>query len=269
MTFTFLLHCRRKFACNLSLALLIVLGGVVGQSALAADEPAKAGGWAGTAAIGPLAFPRYAGGRGTQVWAVPLLSINYEETFYVEIQRMGVYVLSSADKKLGLGLAVEPRFGFSAKDGPRLAGMSTRKTGLDGGLMLDWDIDVLAFSIAQFGDLNRSSRGRSQRFSVYRPLVKDDRWEFGALLAADRMDAKVANYYFGIPAAESTASRPAYRPGTTTNVSLGVSGTRRIDAHGALIFGANITRLGGEAARSPITETRRAAIYYLGYGWAF
>lgn len=81
--------------------------------------------------------------RRARVLPVPLLSISYNDTFYVELLRAGVYLHSSEDKKKGLGLAIEPRFGFSSKDGARLAGMSTRRTRLERGPSFDRDLDGL------------------------------------------------------------------------------------------------------------------------------
>ena len=233
-------------------------------------EPAAAeakDGWNGTAGAGPIVFPKYVGGKSTQVWPIPLLSINYAETFYVELERVGVYVLASDDKKIGLGFAVEPRFGFSAKDGARLLGMATRRDSLEGGPTFDWDFDVVAVSVAWFGDLNRSSHGNSLRASIYKPLLKNEHWDFGALLAFDRMNGKLANYYFGVRPSEATALRPGYQPGAGTSTSIGLSGTYNLDKRHALMFGANLARLARGAANSPIAETNRAAMYYIGYGW--
>ena len=233
-------------------------------------EPAAAeakDGWNGTAGAGPIAFPKYVGGKSAQVWPIPLLSINYDETFYVEIERVGVYVLASDDKKVGLGLAVEPRFGFSAKDGARLAGMATRRDSLEGGPTFDWDFDVIAFSVAWFTDLNRSSHGNSLRASIYKPILKNEHWDFGALLAFDRMNGKLVNYYFGVRPSEATSSRPGYQSGAGTNVSIGLSGTYNLDKRHALMFGASLARLSKSAANSPIAETNRSTVYYLGYGW--
>ena len=225
-------------------------------------------GWSGTATLGPVIFPKYVGGKGTEVWPLPILSINYDETFYVEIQRVGVYLLASDDKKIGLGLAAEPRFGFSAKDGRLLQGMSKRRDSIEGGPTFDLDFDVIAFSVAYFGDLNRSSRGGSIRASLYKPLVKDDRWEVGSLLAFDAMNSRLANYFFGVRPTEATALRPEYRPGKGISTSVGVSGTYKLDKQHTLMFGAIATRLPRAVAASPIVETRQATTLYVGYGWS-
>jgi len=126
---------------------------------------------------------------------------------------------------------------------------------------------VVAFSLGYFNDVNHSSRGNSMRASIYKPLVKNERWDFGALLAFDRLGAKVADYFFGVPANEATSARSQFHAGAGTNTSLGISGTYNLDKRNAIIFGLIATQLGRYATASPIVETRKANMLYLGYGW--
>ena len=225
-------------------------------------------GWNGTAGAGFISFPRYTGGQQLQTIPIPVLSINYNETFYVEIERIGVYVLASDDKKIGLGLAVEPRFGYNASANQRLAGMATRRNSLEGGLTFDWDFDSIAFSAAWLTDMTKSSRGASIRFSLYRPLLKTNRGEIGIVTSADRMSTATADYFFGVRGNEANLSRPSFSAGAGTTVSIGIGGTYRTGIHSALIFGANIGKLAKSVARSPIVENNRSQQIYLGYGWA-
>ena len=248
-------------------SIFLTLVTLIFNSQACAETEATATGWKGTAGIGPISFPKYVGGKQAQTWLIPVLSINYNETFYVEFQRVGVYLLASDDKKIGLGFAVEPRFGFTAADGILLRGMATRRTSIEGGPTFDWDFDVVAISLAWFGDLNRTNRGQSGRATAYAPILKNESWDVGVLLSAERTSARVSNYFFGVPANEVTALRPQYRPGAGTNLALGLSGTYRFDKRNTLLFGMVASRLGHEAAKSPIAETRRADQLYLGYGW--
>ncbi len=267
---------KNKF---LSFLLLSFLLAGAAQAQTAAD-PDRHEGWNGTAGFGPIVFPKYTGGKGEQVWPVPLLSIDYNETFYVEIQRMGVYFLGSDDKTIGLGVAVEPRFGFGPTDGARLAGMATRRDSLEGGLTFDVDYKWIAYSLGYFHDVNNTSRGGSARASVFLQLVKNERWDYGVLLAADRLSSKVANYYFGVPPGEAQVIAVSNSPGSgapflrsafqapaAINTSLGISGTYNLDKKNAIMFGVIGTYLDGRLANSPIVEKRWANTYYLGYGW--
>ncbi len=247
----------------------VLLLGIISTAVNAADEHNKdVRGWNGTVGIGPMVIPQYTGGNKLQALPLPLLSINYNETFYVEIQRVGVYVLASDDKKIGLGLAVEPRLGFKSSDGQRLAGMSTRRNSLEGGLTFDWDFETIAISAAWLTDMTKASRGASIRFSLYHPLSKTSRGEIGIVASADRMSAATADYFFGVRANESNLSRPAFSAGAGTTASLGIGGTYRAGTHGAFIFGANVGKLAKSVTRSPIVENNRSQQIYLGYGWA-
>ena len=251
-------------ACALAAASLPALA-----DSAPADPTNPSPGWTGTATLGPLILPKYEGGTRTQTWLIPILSVNYNDTVYVEFDRAGVYLLASDDKKMGLGLAVEPRFGFGAGDGARVAGFATRRSSLEAGPTFDWDLDVVAISVARLGDVNRTSRGASIKTSFYVPLRKDDRIEIGALAAFDTMDRKIADYYFGVRSSEATAARAEYHPGGGTHTSIGISGTFKVERGRAFTFAVVATRLAGSAAASPIAETRRATLAYAGYGLSF
>ena len=228
---------------------------------------AEKSGWSGTAGVGPMVFPSYSGGKGMQVWPLPLVSATYNDVVYVEPLRAGAYFAGSADKKMALGLAIEPRMGQHASDGAKLAGMSTRRNSLEGGLALDWDLDVVAISLSYFTDLTRSSKGSSARLYVVKELVKNDTWKFGAVVGADHLSARVANYFFGVTAAEATADRPFYQPGATTNAVYGFDGSYKLNPRYSIVFGVQATRLLGGAGNSPIVETRQANVGWLGFAW--
>ncbi len=224
-------------------------------------------GWDGVIGIGPAVFPKYTGGNALQTLPLPILSINYDETFFVEVQRIGVYVLASDDKKIGLALAAEPRLGWSSKDGARLAGMASRRSSAETGVTFDWEMNAFTLSLGAFIDANRTSRGSSQRLQLYKPFVKNNQMEIGALLSVDRLSKQVANYYFGVRANEVTASRAFYAPSAANNLGLGLSGTFKLNPKYALQLGINVTRLHKSLTRSPIIEARTSTFAYAAYGW--
>jgi outer membrane protein len=231
----------------------------------AASTPAKD--WTGYAGLGAVGYSRYVGGKGVSVLPAPLLSFEYKETVYVDLVRAGVRFWSSEDNKMALGLAAEPRFGFKSGDGPRLAGMSERRISVESGPSFEWDAPFASFNLAYFADATRASRGASLRGSVYKQVVDNARWDVGPYAGFERINGKVANYYFGVQAGEATADRPAYQPGAATNWLVGISGAYKFGNGYALMFGVQNTRLGGAAASSPIVETRNAKLGYIGLGW--
>ena len=236
-----------------------------GTSALAqvaSPEP----GWKGTLGAGVVAFPKYAGGRSMQSVLLPIAYIDYNDWFYVDLYRAGAYFWSSADKKQGLGIAVEPRIGFSQGEGPRLAGMATRKSALFGGLTYNAENDLGGLSVGYFGDLGNASKGGYWDVLLSRPFVKNRQWELSGTLEFSGVNAKYANYYFGVTPAEATPGRPAYTAGATINTTLWLTGQYNVSKRYALMFGANVTRLGSSAASSPIVERRDVPFVYLGFG---
>jgi outer membrane protein len=223
--------------------------------------------WTGYAGGGAIAYSKYVGGKGSSVIPAPLLSFEYKETVYVDLVRAGVRFWASGDNKMALGLAAEPRFGYRSSDGPRLAGMAERRISVEAGPSFEWETPLASLNLAYFADATRASRGASLRGSVYRQLLDTQHWDFGPYAGVERVNGKVANYYFGVRDSEAAPDRAAYHPGASTNWMLGVSGAYKFGNGMALMFGAQNTRLGGAAASSPIVETRNAKLGYIGLGW--
>ena len=233
----------------------------------AAGQPAASGsGWLGTLGIGPVAFPKYVGGKELQVLPLPIAYFTYEDWFYVNLYRAGAYVWGSEDKKRGISLSVEPRLGFHGHDGPRLEGMATRRNSLSAGPTFDWQSGRTAFSLGYFTDLSRASGGGYADLFLNRTVVHDDRWDASLSVEVTRLDSKIVDYYFGVPASEATPTRPEYQPGASTNVTLWITGQYNLTKREALMFGSNLMRLGAAAADSPIVERRLVPLFYLGIG---
>lgn len=231
-----------------------------------AQAPAAASGWSGTLGVGPVAFPRYVGGKDLQVLPLPIAYITYNDWFYVDLYRMGGYVWGSEDKKRGISLAVEPRLGFHANDGALLLGMATRRNSLSGGPTFDWQNGPNALSLGYFTDLSHASGGGYADLLFNRTFMRDALWDVSWTIELSRLDSKIVSYYFGVTPSEVTPTRPLYQPGATTDVTLWMTGQYNLTKRDALMFGANVTRLGGASADSPIVERRQALLLYLGFG---
>lgn len=228
------------------------------------EKKTEQSGWTGTVGAGPMVFSKYTGGTGAQTWVLPLVSASFNNILYIDPLRATLYVAGSAEKKIGLGFAVEPRMGFHLSDGAKLNGMATRRNSLEGGPTFDWDAGIVAISISWFTDLTSASNGTSSRLYFYKDLIDNDRWKLGANAGVDHMSAKVTNYYFGTTPSEVTADRPLYQPGGAANLVFGFDGSYKINQRYSMVFGLQATHLNGNAARSPIVETRRSAVGWIG-----
>lgn len=249
-----------------SLRPLVLLAFLLPALSCAADEGAARSAWEGTLGIGPFFVPDYVGGKGRRVVAAPLVDASYDDRFRMELFRGTAYLAASEDRKLGLGLAVEPRFyGFKPSDAARLGGMAARKDTAEGGLSLDWAAPWMDINVAWFGDLMHTARGTSLNATVEKALVDGARWSLSALAGVDRISSQTTNYYFGVRPEEATALRPRYQAGAATNQLAGLKGAFHLDDDRAIVFGTYLTRLGTAAAASPIVETRQARFFWLGY----
>ena len=145
--------------------------------------------WKGYAGGGAIAFPKYTGGRASETVVAPLLMVEFREMFYVDLVRAGVRLWSNADRTLALGIAAEPRFGFRASDGARLAGMATRRHSIELGPSLEWETPWLSVNLAWYGDVGDASGGTSLRAGAYRQLMDSRRWDLEAYVGVDRASA--------------------------------------------------------------------------------
>ena len=231
-----------------------------------AQAPATSSGWSGTVGAGPVVLPKYVGGKEMQALPLPIAYVTFNDWFFVNLYRAGAYVWGSEDKKKGISFSFEPRLGFHASDGAKLAGMATRRGSLSGGPTFDWQSDWGALSLGYFSDLSSASRGGYADALFNKPLIHDSRWDVSGTIELSRLDSKVVNYYFGVTPSEVTAMRPLYQPGATTNITPWITGQYNWTKRNALMFGANATWLGSAAARSPIVERGQALLFYLGLG---
>ena len=228
------------------------------------DSPSK---WHGTVGAGPVAIPRYPGSSHFEVLPLPIAYVDYDDRFYVNLFRAGGYVWSTEDKKAAIGFAVEPRLGIRPSSGQKLAGMETRRGGLQGGPTFDMEGAWGALSVGYFADLTGASHSGYLDAFYTKELIKNERWEVNGSLEISRLDAKYANYLFGVRATEVTPSRPLYQPGATTNATFWLTGQYNLTKKYALMFGGNVTQLGSAAANSPIVERRQVPLFYIGLGW--
>jgi outer membrane protein len=88
-----------------------------------------------------------------------------------------------------------------------------------------------------------------------------------AFVGIERLDSRVANYYYGVTGKESTASRPFYKTGSATELNAGLHFNFDFDQKNTVLFGCEVTWLGDPLANSPIVERRTGNLVYIGYGW--
>jgi len=237
--------------------------------AAAPVKPPSDGGLDGYLGVGIMSTVNYEGGGHNHLWLAPIANFDYDDTFYVYIDRVGLRLWSNANRNLALGVAAEPRFGFRAKDGSLLAGMQTRRTSIEGGPTLEWESPQLSVSVAYFNDLTGTTGGQSVHLSFFHQWLDRGPWDVGVYLDFEHLSDRITRYYFGVRPAEATATRPVYEPPASVNMSPGLTGAYRLGRHTALLFGGEANVLGDAAADSPIVRKRFGYMAYFGFGLAF
>jgi len=249
---------------------LVVLAVVVPdlQAATPAESPSDSG-LDGYLGVGVMSTVNYEGSAHNHLWLAPIANVDYKDTVYWYIDRVGVRFWSNASRNIALGVAGEPRFGYQAKDGVLLTGMQTRHGSVEAGPTLDWQLPQLSVSLAYFTDVSNTTGGQSVHVSFYHQWLDRGPWDVGVYLDFEYLTDRITRYYFGVTPAEATATRPTWDPPGSVNTSPGLIGAYRLDKHYALLFGGELNVLGDAAADSPIVQKRFGYMAYLGFGLAF
>lgn len=260
---------QRQFAVTRICATFVVAG-LVASNAVSAEENSREAPtpWVtGRAGLGAIAFPRYIGGTRYSVWPVPLLAVEFGERAYIDYWEGGVYLAATENKRLALSILATPRIGFGAKDGARLADMMTRRSSLEAGFAAAYAIGEGGVRVAYLRDVTGASKGSTLQLGVAQRFELTSRFGVDAFATVSRLDAKTADYYFGVRDSEATAARLSYRPGSASSAYAGLRFNYDLDQRRTILFGYEATWLGSALADSPIVERRVGSILYIGYGW--
>jgi len=221
--------------------------------------------------IGAGAIPEFSGANEFRPLVLPILRAAWKDTVFINALQAGVWLLDSEDKNIRFGLAIEPRFGWEAKEGTRVAGMERREFSFEAGPNLQWRTPVGVVNANWYQDISGASSGQTAQLQFIRPLTRmqgGGALRLNGVVGAQWFAARTNDYYFGVRPQEVTSTRPAYTAGSTVNLQLGVNGVYLL-GRGSLLFGAIGNWLGSGAAESPIVETRFQPIAYVGYGINF
>jgi outer membrane protein len=229
----------------------------------AAEDPPVSG----RMAIGAMVGPRYSGGAGTSAFPVPLASLRFGDYAYIDYWQAGLYLLGNQEKTLGLAVIGTPRLGFSARDGQNLSGMKRRKTSVESGLSIDYGSDTGGVSLGYLHDLAEASRGEVVRLLLFRQIEISDKFAFDAYVNVERLNSRIARYYYGVANDEATLARPSYQPGPGIDLNFGLHFNYDFGEKSTILFGCDLTRLGNFTVSSPIVERRIDRFFYFGYGW--
>lgn len=156
---------------------------------------------------------------------------------------------------LELSALLKPRFdGFDDSDSIIFQGMSKRRTSVDIGLGMNYQIDDWKFKLSGTHDLLDRSNGAEIITTVVRafrigPLVVEPS------IGLNYLDRSHVNYYYGVSSSEARVNRLQYFGNSACNTSLGIDFLTPIFFGGFSRLGIEYTWLDASIVDSPLTDS--------------
>lgn len=236
-------------------------------SAQAQDLPSSSTTGSSQFSIGVAALVRAEAykGVGTKSYALPIISYESER-----LQVIG----TQASLKLFTGETIEVaakadyRFdGFDPEDSSYFEGMAKRKGSAFAGLSAKHrsSFGVLGVEVAK---AVTGSKGRRAELSFSHPINLGD-LVIAPKVAAEFLDGRYVNYYYGVAGAEARAWRPAYSSGRAMNLEVGLEGVYSLGKNHSVLGFAKYRRFGSDIANSPLLEKRGTPMIAAAYMYKF
>ena len=180
--------------------------------------------------------------------------------------RYGIY----GSGKFRLAVSASYRIGsYEQDDSPILAGLGDREDTLMGGLGVQYELphgfelnftyehDVLDRIGGGIADIGVS---RGFQYGIFR---------FKPSFSLNWNSKKVNNYEFGVPEIAAISTRPAYSPGSTKSLELGVSTFIEISEDWRLLLNISGERLDDKITASPIVDDDTVTSGFIGLTYIF
>ncbi|UXH76916.1 MipA/OmpV family protein [Roseateles amylovorans] len=237
------------------------------EAAQAADEGGS--GWALGLGVGLRQQPYAGAERKTNV-----LPLVYYENRWVRVAggTADLKLLRHAftpTQQLSAGLRLKYDMdGYEASDSPRLAGMDERKGGFWGGAGATWRNPIAQVSADWMADLSGNSKGQKLQLQVER------RFALGGVgvtprVAAQWLDKKYVDYYFGVRAHEALADRPVYLGKAATTLEGGLRMDYALSGRHQVFLDLSVTGLPNEIKDSPLVDRSSLSRVAVGYLYRF
>jgi len=200
-----------------------------------------------------LFIPKYKGSDEHRVAAYPLFDAQWKNgAFFSAFNGLGYNFSKNANLQYGLRMSLE-----AARDESRsgkLRGLGDVSTALEPGAFLNYSFNPnysLVSSLRYGSGVDHNGLQISLGARATTAVNKDHR--ISVSIGANWANSHYAQSYFGVNARQSAAS--GYAPFTPsagiTDVRIGASWHWTIDTNWSLTTGASISRLSGDAAKSP------------------
>ncbi|WP_273808070.1 MULTISPECIES: MipA/OmpV family protein [unclassified Pseudomonas] len=158
--------------------------------------------------------------------------------------------------------------GYEAKDSPVLTGMDERKSSLWAGGAVTWKTSFANLSGEVLADAMGNSKGTRAKVQIDRRFAAG-KFGFTPRVAAEWVDDKYVNYYYGVQQSEALAGRAFYEGKATTNVQFGLRMDYSPSRHHSMFVDVGATRFGNSVKDSPLVDKTTGTTLAVGYAYRF
>lgn len=206
-------------------------------------------------------------GYHSQSTVLPFVFYRHKRFFFAGIT-VGYTVLRG--RAFSLSLVARPRIlRFSASDSPQLAGMSSRRPSIDGGVVFSAYGRRGRLNLSLYNDLLGRNHGREVELGyVYRIRINRS-LSLAPGLGASFENTSLTYYYYGVSPAESRPGRPAYTPGTAINPYVTLGLRFAFAPHWRLFVVYRYERFASSISDSPIVDVTHTSAQILGVSYRF
>lgn len=158
--------------------------------------------------------------------------------------------------------------GYEAKDSPVLNGMDERKSSLWAGGAVTWKTEFANLSGEVLADALGNSKGMRAKVQIDRRFATGN-FGFTPRLAAEWVDDKYVDYYYGVRQSEAQAGRAFHEGKATTNVQFGLRMDYSPLRNHTVFVDVGATRFGRSVKDSPLVGKSTGTTLALGYAYRF
>lgn len=199
--------------------------------------------------------------------------IEYEnEHFKLGIPSAEIKLPWISNEQLSFGVTVDlfgSEGGYKPSDAAILSGMTERESGLWAGARVDWTTEFVELSFKALQDVGGDSKGSSLEAEASKTFFVGDRLVISPKIGAVWLNDNTVDYYYGVRANETTATRAAYQGTSTVNIKVGVNLGYMLTQNQMLMMDLSVTKLGSEIANSPIVVDDTLTSVGIGYMFKF
>ncbi len=221
-------------------------------------------GWSGMVGLAGLNLPEYVGSDETETLALPLIMVDYNDTFYFKVNILGAWLWKPNDS-FRFGLAAMPRRGIDAGDVRAAGGTLSfdRDQQLEAGINFLWKPGNFAIETF-FLKASSKSEGVSTTIRANYTLPIGRKWALIGGLHFENLDEDIVDYYYrpdGTPLGGNSES--------ATNTSILFMAMYNISKKWVMLGGIKATQLDDVIKNSPITDDDSYNVIFAGAAWKF